>query len=347
MPDKPVLFFSRCKPRGVSAVDVAVQFKRVFFGYTILKSGQAFDRNALTECLLDVSCDDEAWQAHRAEPREDRAQHAKNRNFVRAVTPGSIAMVPSLQEGVIHCGRVGPFRLRHDEAAYAAFAPRFQSEFPDQAAQDSVRLAGEIGQGWDVEGDFVAVPVPRIPASIRRSLFGRSTYGIIKPDEDRPAPYATMAAIMASSTFTPREWSRDPVEVGRRLSDVVTPAMFEGLVASLLQLEQPELVWLPVGGSGDGGVDGIAARPDGSVAALLQCKWRYGGEPVFNGPALATLAAYGSQRPKTYLATLSGSSPSLGVADEVLDKRWMTQKIIEHCDRLPLAITLRVGGPMN
>lgn len=336
----PTVFFSRCKPHGVDAVDIATTFQRVFFGYTQLKAGTTFDRHNLAACLVDVSRHRDEWGVDLETPHDDRRQHSKNHNFVRAIAPGSIAMIPDVRSGVIHCGRVGPFRLDHNEAAYRAFAPRHDRELPDDAAKDGARLAGEIAQGWDVPGGFVAIPVPQIPASIRRSLFGRSTYGLIKPNAERPDPYQTMSDLMERSAFKPRPWTLDPAEVSRRISDIVTPSMFESLVVSLLQLDDPKLMWLPVGGSGDGGVDGIAADETGAVVALLQCKWHYSGGPVFAGTARSTFAA---DRPASYLATSSGNKAAPDAADVILDRSWLIEKILQHRAKLPLALTLRVG----
>ncbi len=46
----------------------------------------------------------------------------------------------------------------------------------------------------------------------------------------------------------------------------------------VLQLESGNAIsWHHVGGSGDGGVDGIGMSAKGEVAGVLQCKWYYSG----------------------------------------------------------------------
>ena len=60
--------------------------------------------------------------------------------------------------------------------------------------------------------------------------------------------------------------------------EFVGPSAFEHLMVHVLQLESGNAIsWHHVGGSGDGGVDGIGMSAKGEVAGVLQCKWYYSG----------------------------------------------------------------------
>jgi hypothetical protein len=117
----------------------------------------------------------------------------------------------------------------------------------------------------------------------------------------------------------------------------VGPNSFEHLCVALLQLENPEHVWMHVGGSGDGGIDGIGAHASGAVVGLLQCKWAYRGEDVFvdrqDGRA-------GTQQILAALLHSEGVSPREGV--EFWPRDQIASLVLKHAERLPLALSLRV-----
>jgi Restriction endonuclease len=115
---------------------------------------------------------------------------------------------------------------------------------------------------------------------IRRSLFGRSTYGrIAAPSGLDLDPYKTLDRLMTRSARPALIWTTDIEKVEQRLLDGVGPNAFEHLCVHLLQLEEPRNR-MHVGGGGDGGVDGEGASRAGKVVGLLQCKWSYDGEEI-------------------------------------------------------------------
>lgn len=330
------VFYSRCKPCGVDAIEIALSMPCVFIGYTMAKAGAQKAPGDVRPWMVDVSCDDAEWATHRAAQRPPLKQHTQNRNLALRVKPGSIVMVPRPTHGVVYCGRVSSdFRVAYDQARSDRFIELYEAHFGRALDDDEATwVQGEVCQGWDVD-KFVPVPVPQIPAWIRRSLFGRSTYGVIHKDSRTGDPHEILSALMEAPAFAKRDWTVDPAAVRKRLMDTVTPDIFEHLVVALLQLEEPELAWLNVGGSGDGGVDGIGVDEAGAVAGLLQCKWSYWGEATFGSKPMNSAA-------RTYLATLLGSGPAPG-ADVVLDGDWVVAAVIKHRAALPLARTLRIG----
>jgi hypothetical protein len=332
----PKVFFSRCKPYGYDAVEVALESKRLFFGYCMAKRDAVYDRRGLKSCIVDVTCDDATWASNRAASDGNR-QYNRNRNFVREIGAGSIALVPRPSSGVIYCGFVrGGFELVDDPAWYDTWERIWKAN--DSRDPEDFWIAGEVAQTWRVD-EFRAIPVPRIPVWIRRSLFGRSTYGIVRPYGGLD-PVETLKDILASDSFIPRTWTIDPAEVEQRLITDVTPSSFEHLVVSLLQLENPDEFWTHVGGSGDGGLDGIGADASGKVVGLLQCKWAYWGEE----PDLNTQWAAGTARPRQILASAchnDGQEAPTGF--DFLDKKRVAALLVKHAAGLPQAKALRIG----
>ncbi|MEH6718873.1 MAG: hypothetical protein V7704_08345 [Aurantimonas endophytica] len=333
----PKVFFSRCKPYEYDAVDVAIESKRLFFGYCMRRLGVAYDRHKLRSCIVDVACDDATWAAERSAQNVWNPQYNRNRNFVREIGPGSIALVPRPSSGVIYCGFVqGGFEFVDDPSWYDTWERIWKAK--TSRDPDEFWIAGEVAQTFRVD-EFRAIPVPRIPVWIRRSLFGRSTYGIVRPYGCLD-PVETLKEILASDNFIPRTWTTDPAEVERRLITDVTPSAFEHLVVSLLQLEYPNEFWTHVGGSGDGGLDGIGADESGKVVGLLQCKWAYEGHK----PDLNTQWVAGSHRPREILASAFHADGLPGPpAFEFLDKKTVSALLVKHATSLPQAKALRIG----
>ena len=102
-----------------------------------------------------------------------------------------------------------------------------------------------------------------------------------------------------------------------------------------MQLEEPGTRWLHVGGSGDGGADGLGLR-NGKTVKVLQCKWKYSGR-------LDELADWlGSSNVSVVVASL--------VYDELPDDRrilgrdWLVDRILRHSARPPEALSLGIKG---
>jgi hypothetical protein len=111
---------------------------------------------------------------------------------------------------------------------------------------------------------------------------------------------------------------------------------------ALLQLEHPDEIWEHVGGSGDGGVDGVGAKADdpSRVVGLLQCK--------FVHPSGRLSIAEGDALPGTRQILASLLHPEqLDIAQniEFWSRQTIAALVIKHAHFLPLATTLRVGAP--
>lgn len=335
---KQVVFFSRCKPQMVDAIEIVLAERRIFIGYPMGRAGVEYNPRSLRSCTVDLKCDDDEWAAAHARSDKNR-QYNRNRNLVREVGVGSIALVPRPDRGVIYCGRiVSGFELEDSPEWY----DRYMAIRGDEDGSENWHAA-DIGQCWRVD-EFKPLPVPRVPAWIRRSLFGRSTYGVIRADAVSGNPVEIFERLLIDDSFCPREWSLDVETIKRRLLEDFTPSAFEHLAVSLLQLEHPHEVWLQVGGSGDGGVDGVGIDENGRVSGLLQCKWQYWGEEPF---AEDSVWKKSGKPLKKYLAVLRHGG-NAGPADcEFLDIGRIAELVRKHHARLPQAVSMRVGDSLN
>lgn len=298
------------------------------------RPGAKYNPKNLASCVVDLGCDEQQWRAFHAASDRNR-QYNRNRNLVREIEVGSIALIPRPDRGVVYCGRiVSRFELTDSPSWYDRYMV-MRGDVDDETTWH----AGDIGQSWRVD-EFKAIPVPRIPAWIRRSLFGRSTYGVIRQDDISGDPVQVFEQLLGNDRFQPREWTLNVGEIKKRALEDLTPAAFEHLAVSLLQLEFPEESWLQVGGSGDGGVDGIGYGRDGQVSSVLQCKWQYWGEDAF---LEETVWQGSAPERKRFLAVLRYTGDIRPKACEFIDADGIALLIAKHYSKLPQALSMRVG----
>lgn len=279
---KPIVFFCRCRPQDSDAIDIVLEAKRAFIGYPAWRKGKYEQEDSFRSAIVDLSEVGQDKNALDRRIREWRRQISLNRNLVRDVSDGSILLVPRPGRGFVYAGRTVGFELVDTPPWGSAYLSLRRK----QGLVDSpcgAHLA-DVVQGWRVD-HWRPVPFPAIPAWIRASLLGRSTVGRISPIhllDLELDPFIELDRIIEHPETIFRSNTSDHKEIERRLVTDIGPSAFEHLIVALLQLERPEEVWRHVGGSGDGGVDGLGANRTGNVVGLLQCKWRHdGGELAF------------------------------------------------------------------
>lgn len=328
------VFFTRCKPWGFDAVDVALNNRVVFFGYPLIDR-ENYDGTHLKSCMADPSGDTAQWLAAlERETPNYRKQANRNRNMVDTVLPGDVVIIPRPSRGTAYCAHIS------DMGFELVDSPQWAPEFQQLILNGDDRFhETEVAQCWHVE-PFVSIYLPRLPAWIRRSLFGRSTYGYVHGVEGQN-PHATMSRLMSGEgRAETRLWSTDLPEVEGRLLADMSPTSFEYLMTAILQLEHPCESWQNVGGSGDDGIDGIASTTTGAVSALLQCKWQYWNEPIdlgqrWNAP---------ERQPRVLLAALHHPAEiRQDLNAEFIGRRRVAELVVKHSDRLPQAIAMRIG----
>lgn len=120
--------------------------------------------------------------------------------------------------------------------------------------------------------------------------------------------------------------------------DTLVPYAFECLVVSLLQLERPDELWHQVGGTGDGGVDGIGSDEEGDLVGLMQAKLYARHAPGFPvaGPHNPGVHLYSD-----VLAPERPAPPDGGA--QLLDLNWIATAVQQHWRFLPQARAMRIG----
>ena len=282
----PVVFYSRCKPQQVDILEIALREKRIFIGHPFLKPDMNYDPSNLKKCIVDLKCPENEWVRYlKLNPNSNKQKnYSQNRNFAGKIGKGSIALIPRPSRGVIYLGKVkSDFELINSPPWYDEYLKlRTKSANNQNEVIDNVEFlhAADIGQCWEVD-EFTPVPFTKFPRWILRSLFGRSTYGIIPDNSEKT--YKAIEDILSEKSFRQREWTNDLNEIERRLREDLSPSAFEHLMVSIFQLENPNEIWWHTGGSGDGGLDGVGANLSGELTSLLQCKLRLDGKtPIFD-----------------------------------------------------------------
>lgn len=340
----PIVFFIRFRPQGCDAIDIALKYKVGCIGWPIWRKEVPYQRGSIDKCIVDLRAPDEEWRLakEKVDPSH-RRQASQNRNIVKDAVRGSILLIPRPTRGVVFAGRVQSFELVNDPLwAQEYLDLRRTQDCPVDNESDHV---GDVVQCWHVD-HFRPIPFPAIPGWIRNSFFGRSSFARIKsPEAMGLDPYSLLNTLIDQPGKVVRSWTTDPLEIERRLVTDVGTSSFEHLCVALLQLEHPDEAWTHIGGSGDGGVDGIGADSHGNVTGLLQCKWSYGGEPVeFAEPWGISEKDIG----KRILASLlHGANTSAPTNVTFWSRSYIAELVLKHANHLPAALSMRIGKPMR
>jgi hypothetical protein len=337
---QPIAFFCRAKPQGADAFEIFRQAGYAFIGYPLLRRNRQYDPNALADCYGNPTCPQGEWQAE-VVGRPNRRAYNRNRNFIPHVTKDSIVVVPRPERALAYVAYVtGPFEIVNSPGwldDYLALRAKQGKDVDDQTNQH----AGDVSHGWPVD-EYRPVSLSQFPGWLRKSMLGRSTYGLFRdhPMDGSRTAHACLSNIIAGWTFIPQEWTTDNEEVKRRVLDFLTPSTFEHLVVSLLQLEHPKEIWQQTGGPGDGGIDGLGSNGAGKAVAILQCKYEASRTPEIGegGPPNSYIRRYAA-----VLLPEDIDPPTDGT--EFINLDWIAQRVLKHRNRLPLALTLMVGEP--
>lgn len=350
-------FFVKCHPQDADIVDLAREVRRVFIGYPPFRQGgrEAFNPRRVRDAVVDISSDNETWTKEMARLEQlDRGYRSKvtqNRNMALSIAKGSVAVVPRPGRGLVYAGRTsGAFELVHSPAwanRYLEIRKALKLE-----AKDAASHVGDVVQTWPIDAPgLVAIPFPLLPGWISYQLLSRQTAGWIYDNEDENGATALgYFERLLDDRARGRDWhidltpTNDMSVVAERLVHWLTPASFEHLMVTLLQLEETGARWIHVGGSGDGGVDGLGFR-DGSVSGALQCKWRYQDDAVALGRSVASEleGVWGKQLHRINVAILY---PKVEDRIEgnvaIIGRSTIARLLVKHAKSIPHAAALGI-----
>ena len=323
------VFLSRNKPQDSDVIDICKKYNRTFIGYPAWRKGYS----DLARDMIDLS------SPHWDKIEEELDKECKNNgykrqikinwNLVHEIDCGCITLIPRPDRGLVYTGVVENFFFDGN--------PKWADEYIELRKKQCldtkcvISHKGDIAQGWKVD-KWRKIQFSAFPAWIRRSFFGRSTVARIHPLKDFGDPHEVLDKWIDNPQQPIPECTVEIPEIERRLVQNIGPNEFEHLVVALLQLEQPDRVWRHVGGSGDGGVDGMGSSADGEPCALVQCKWN-GGDPEIPR----------DWEGEYYFATLLEDPSRANDSIHFWNRRKIAALIKKHARWLPWALAMRIG----
>jgi len=339
------LFFVKCRPSDADAWPIARDEHRVFIGYPARKADADSATNwrhiGFRNILVDLGASDHDSITTVPLKRGYKSQVSANRNLVRRIEPGSVVLVPRLGSGVCYAAEVsGPFELVDRPSwADAYLALRMERGIDLEPKPSHV---SDVVQTWPV-AKWHTLAFPSLPKWISNSLLSRRTCGIIK-DLRNPKLSAleTVQDLMSLPEGQQYAATQSYGNLEEALLTWLTPQNFEHLVVDLLRLEAADgIQWHHVGGSGDGGVDGIAVDPAGKLQSVLQCK-------LLNPNQLAKLAngirTQSGDEVQIIVAILHGNQkmPPDVPGLTFWNRGRVADLVTKHAARLPIARTFGI-----
>ena len=297
----PICFMIRNRPQNADIIDLVLRENRAFVGYAPVRNDMWHQDYNFKDVIFDISdFDDRRWQSFKNSwPKKDTldsGEDIKRYSLRHATTyrnllweleknkkddlPPPIVVVPRPSEGLVYLGEYDGFELVHNPIWLDSYYKLRESQNLD--IENKLSHARDVVQSFKVK-KWVPVSMALIPAWIRRTLFGRSTIARIRPFnahnsiEQTLEPYKYLKQLHDNPSFRKIIGEETTYET---LINLFPPEPFEHLVIALLQCEHKKLRWLHVGGSGDGGVDGIGFDDNGKTKFLVQCKWQWDGQDV-------------------------------------------------------------------
>ncbi len=344
-PKKPIAFFCRAKPQDADAFEIFKDHNHVFIGYPFWTEDctEQLYQTDLTRCIRNpMAYTDEEWARLGA-----NRQITQNRNFIKTVARGSIVVIPRPTLGVAYLAQICSEFYIHNNPPWRCQYLNLRLEQRLDADDYNCGHTGDIAQGWKVN-KYVEVSLSRIPGWIRRSLFGRSTYGSIwrpHPLDDKLTPHQVLSDLYEKMQFgnqyQGKEWTLDIEEIKRRLVDSsLNNSSLEVLVVSLLQLDEPTIYWHHSGGPGDGGVDGFGSDENGNTVGILQAKYSAPYFPEFADDVPPEIQRYSA----VFLPVHPDRVPQDSENTTYIDLEWIAKKVKKYWKNLPISLTLRIGN---
>ena len=327
------VFFVKCRPQDADIFDIVRSERRVFIGYPPWRRGKKYNSTKLASCIVNRGSAGENWQA---EIDQYRAPMKTNRGFALSVKKGWIVAIPRPGDGVCWLAEIaGSFELVDNppwRERYFQLRRQLSLDCSNEASH-----VGDIVQSWRLS-NLVSVPFGRIPRWISYRLLSRPTIGEIYGFPERGLhAYETLKHFIDGVPGPPMPDTDSLHEIQRRLLTFISPSALEHLVVALLQLERPDELWWHIGGSGDGGADGLGYTRDWSTAGLVQCKW------YFTGSKLSDVFDMRLKNSKRILASLLHGRVEEDIQGaEFWGLEHITMLVKKHANELPLARSLRV-----
>ena len=327
------VFFVKCRPQDADIIDIVRSEKRVFIGYPPWRRGARYDPTHMASCVVDLGSAQGDW---RKEIDEYRPPMKANHGFASSVKKGWIVAIPRPGDGLCWLAEIADsFELIDNPPWRARYL-----EFRKQQGLDCSNKShvGDIIQSWRFS-NLIGVPFGRVPRWITYRLLSRPTIGNVPGFAQIGLhAHATLKRFIDGIADPPMTVTDDLQEIHRRLLTFVSPAALEHLCTALLRLERPDEMWWHIGGSGDGGADGLGYSRNWAPSGRLQCKWFFAGNQlseVFNEP---------DKNVRLILASLiHGQVESDVPGAEFWGSEQIAALVKKHANDLPVARSLRIS----
>lgn len=328
------VFFVKCRPQDADIIQLVRSEQRVFIGYPPWRRDAPYDPSNIAGCVVDLGAADEGW---RGEVRNYSPSMKTNRGFALSVKKGWIVAIPRPGDGVCWLAEIADgFELVDNPSWRTQYLELRQRLGLDCSKEDS--HVGDVVQSWRFS-NLIGIAFGRIPRWITYRLLSRPTIGEIYgfPELGLHA-HATLKRFIDRATDPPLTDTDDLHEIQRRLLTFVGPAVLEHLCVALLQLERPDEMWWHIGGSGDGGADGLGYTHDWIPKGLLQCKW------FFTGSRLSDVFGAPRNNMKRILASLIHGEVEQNVQGaDFWGREHIATLVRKHANDLPIARSLRIS----
>jgi hypothetical protein len=327
------VFFVKCRPQGADIIDLVLSEKRVFIGYPPWRRGVPYNPQNIASCVIDLRNAGEGWKS---KVRDYHQSMKTNQGFASSVEKGWIVAIPRPGKGICWIAEIaGPFELVEK--------PRWKERYLQHRlelglnCENEASHVGDVVQSWHFSR---AVPVPfgQIPRWISYRLLSRSTIGeIYGVPELGLRAHAVLKRFIDGVSQPPLSETNDVEEIARRLVTFVSPSALEHLAVALLQLEHPRETWWHIGGSGDGGSDGLGYTDEWVQTGQVQCKW------LFNGTHCSDVFESTHDQTRRVLVSLIHGSVERDIQNaEFWGREEIARLMKKHARSVPMARSIRV-----
>lgn len=172
-------FYVKCRPQQADVCDLAIKYRRVFIGYPAWKQASNYDRQHVSEWLLNISHPESEWSPllSDAHDRRYRSQITANSWYAREVKGGDIVVMPRPARGLCYIAQIeSSFELVEN--------PVWAAEYLDYRRNGGLPWepegyhVGDVVQTWHTS-EWRAFQFALVPRWITYRLLSRNTIGVI------------------------------------------------------------------------------------------------------------------------------------------------------------------------
>lgn len=342
-----LVFYSKCKPQGCNAVKIALKYDIVFIGYPVLNNEAAYDVENTKQYIIPFTDKERIEKSTFLIGKQGNSPYKRittqYRGLAENITKGDYVLIPDLPNGQVHIGKIAsPFEI----ADRPAWGKEYMGErlSQKQKTDNPYSHYADVAQIWRVE-EYRDVRFSALPRILSQQLLSRTTAGYIHNRHSLEA-FVEIKKFYNGENTIDLELTNQLEKIQARLDYILSPSIFEHLCVDLLQLENIDERWVHVGGSGDGGIDGIGTNIRNGNISVLQCKLR-SNKKSLKYEANKFVSGAGTQYLAWFSLESSEDIPKDACTSErvvLMDREHIAKLVLKHAKKLPIARTLNIAG---